>query len=221
MSTYVLMRILESSPQRYDLGIRLLTLGGVDRAYERLCGHIREGERVLDIGCGTGALSLRAARNGAYVTGMDKSAEMLEMAARRAREAGLAEKVELREMGVAELDGVEAESFDAVTSGLCLSELSDDELEYTLRHVERILGPGGLLIVGDEVRPESLVKRLVHSLIRAPLAGITYLLAGQTTHHLKDLPAKVSDVGLSIQSTRTSAMGSFMELVARKPEQRK
>jgi hypothetical protein len=31
MSTYVLMRILEPAPNRYDLGIRLLTFGGVDR----------------------------------------------------------------------------------------------------------------------------------------------------------------------------------------------
>jgi len=217
MSTYVLMRILESAPQRYDLGIRLLTLGRLGPAYERLCGDIREGQRVLDIGCGTGALTLRAARKGGHVTGIDISAEMLRIAARRAREAGLAENIELREMGVAELDGVERESFDAVTSGLCFSELSDDELDYTLGHVGRILVHGGLLIVGDEVRPESPSKRLAHSLIRAPLAGIAYLVAGQTTHHLENLPAKVDAIGLSIQSVRTSAMESFMELVARKP----
>ena len=64
MSTYVLMRILESSPRRYDLGIRLLTLGHLDRAYDRLVGRIERGQRVLDLGCGTGALTLRAARRG-------------------------------------------------------------------------------------------------------------------------------------------------------------
>ena len=36
MSTAVFMKVLESMPGRYDLGIRLLTLGGAGRAYDRL-----------------------------------------------------------------------------------------------------------------------------------------------------------------------------------------
>jgi ubiquinone/menaquinone biosynthesis C-methylase UbiE len=56
------MRILESAPRRYELGIRLLTLGRLDKAYDRLASHIERGQQVLDIGCGTGALTLRAAK---------------------------------------------------------------------------------------------------------------------------------------------------------------
>ena len=97
MSTYVLMRILESAPHRYDLGIRLLTLGSVDRAYDRLVRPVEAGHRVLDVGCGTGALALRAARRGARVRGIDVSPEMLEIAAERARRAGVAERIELVE----------------------------------------------------------------------------------------------------------------------------
>ena len=217
MSTYVLMRILETAPRRYDAGIRLLTLGKLDRAYERLVSNIGGGQRVLDIGCGTGALTLRAARNGGQVTGIDISAEMLDIAGQRVREADLAGKVELREMGVADLDGEKAESFDAVTSGLCFSELNEDELAYTLRQVMRVLRRGGLLIVGDEVRPRRLANRWVHSVIRAPLAAVAFLVSGQTTRHVEDLPAKAIETGFSIESVRTSVMESFMELVARKP----
>jgi hypothetical protein len=43
MSTYVLMRILASAPRRYELGIRLLTLGRLDQAYDRLASHIQQG----------------------------------------------------------------------------------------------------------------------------------------------------------------------------------
>lgn len=50
MSTCVLMRILESSPRRYDAGIRLFTLGRVDEAYNRLADHIQPGQRALDLG---------------------------------------------------------------------------------------------------------------------------------------------------------------------------
>ena len=67
MSTYILMKILESAPRRYDKGIYILTFGRVDEAYDRLTSHIKREQRVLDIGCGTGALTLRAAKKGAKV----------------------------------------------------------------------------------------------------------------------------------------------------------
>jgi demethylmenaquinone methyltransferase/2-methoxy-6-polyprenyl-1,4-benzoquinol methylase len=121
MSTYVLMRILESAPRRYGLGIRLLTLGSVDRAYDRLASRVGEAQNVLDVGCGTGALTLRVAKRGARVRGIDLSAEMLEIAAERVREGGYAERVDLAEVGVAELDREKPESYDAVISGLCFS----------------------------------------------------------------------------------------------------
>ncbi len=217
MSTYVLMRILESAPSRYDLGIRWLTLGRLDRAYDRLAGHIAPGQRVLDVGCGTGALTLRAARRGARVKGIDVNAQMLEIAARRAREAGLAERVELVEMGVAELDREADESCDAVTSGLCFSELTDDELAYTLEQVTRVLRSGGLLLIADEVRPTALTRRLLHGLIRFPLSVLTYVVTQQTTHAVAKLPEKLEAAGLSIVSLQASSLGSLCEIVARKP----
>jgi ubiquinone/menaquinone biosynthesis C-methylase UbiE len=216
MSTYVLMRILESAPDRYDLGIRLLTFGRLGNAYDRLVTHIAAGQRVLDIGCGTGALTLRAARRGARVKGIDVNTQMLEIAERAVGEAGLAERVELREMGVAELDGEKRDTYDVVMSGLCFSELSDDELAYTLKQASRVLKPGGLLLVADEVRPPNLGQRLLHSLVRAPLVAVTYLMTQQTTHAVKNLPAKVRQAGFTIEAMRSSPLGSFVELVGRK-----
>jgi ubiquinone/menaquinone biosynthesis C-methylase UbiE len=218
MSTYVLMRILESTTSRYDLGIRLLTLGGADRAYDRLTQQIASGQRVLDIGCGTGALVIRAARRGARVKGIDVDPGMLEIAARRAREAGVAERIELCEMGVAELDREPAESFDAVTSGLCFSELGEDELRYTLRQIERVLRPKGLLLVADEVVPSRRLWRALHRTARAPLVAVTYVITQETTHAVADLPERIQAAGLLIDSVRTNRSGSFAEVVARKPE---
>lgn len=211
------MRILESAPRRYELGIRLLTLGRLEKTYDRLANHIERGQQVLDLGCGMGALTLHAAERGAKVKGIDINAQMLEIAGQRVREAGLMETVDLVEMGVAELDGEEAQHYDAVMSGLCFSELSEDELTYTLKEVTRILQPGGLLLIADEIKPQGLVKRLIHSLIRVPLAALTYVITQQTTHPTSNLSERVTDAGLSIVSAHLSPLGSFGEFVAQKP----
>lgn len=216
MSTYIFMRILESAPRRYELGIRVLTLGRLEKAYDRLASRIDPGQRVLDLGCGTGALTLRAAQRGANIKGIDINAQMLEIAGQRTREAGLMDTVALVEMGVAELDSEETESYDAVMSGLCFSELSEDELAYTLKQVVRILRPGGLLLVADEVKPRNLLSRLLHSLIRAPLAVFTYLITQQTTHAVANLSGKLTGAGLSVVSVNSSFLGSFSTFVARK-----
>ena len=217
MSTYVLMRVLESAPRRYDLGIRLLTLGRVDRAYDRLAGQIESGQRVLDLGCGTGALAVRAARRGAIVKGIDINPEMLAIARRRVRDEQLEGRVELAEQGVAELDEEEERSYDAVTSGLCFSELSDDELRYTLDQVARVLKPGGLLLVADEVSPRHASTRALRWLLRAPLALLTYLITQQTSHAVRALPEGLAAAGLSLVSTAHSPMGSFGVYVAQRP----
>jgi ubiquinone/menaquinone biosynthesis C-methylase UbiE len=217
MSTYVLMRILESAPRRYELGIRVITLGRLGRVYDRLASHVVQGQKVLDLGCGTGTLTLRAARRGAKVKGIDVNARLLEIARRRMGEAGLSNKVDLVEMGVSELDREETDSYDAVMSGLCFSEFSEDELAYALKHARRILRPGGLLLVADEVWPRNLGRRLLASLVRAPLAAITYLITQKTTHPIAHLPEKVASAGLTIVSVRISVLGSFMDLVAQKP----
>ena len=47
--SFVLMKVLESAPHRYDKGIRLLTLGKIDRAYDRLVENIKEDDTALDL----------------------------------------------------------------------------------------------------------------------------------------------------------------------------
>jgi demethylmenaquinone methyltransferase/2-methoxy-6-polyprenyl-1,4-benzoquinol methylase len=212
------MRILESAPGRYDRGMRFVTFGGIDRAYDRLAGHLWVGARVLDIGCGTGALTLRAAARGARVKGIDVSAAMLEIAAQRARDARLRDSVELEELGVALLDGEESETYDAVMSGLCFSELSDDEITYTLAQIERVLRPGGVLLLADEVRPRRRVTRIAVALVRAPLVALAYIVTGRTSHAVERLPERAVEAGLVVQSTATSALGTFCEVVACKPK---
>lgn len=215
ISTYIWMKILESTPSRYDKGIRILTLGKLDTIYDRLTSHIKKEQKVLDIGCGTGALTLRAAKKGAKVKGIDINPQMLEIAQKRVTMEELTQKVELYEMGVAELGNEETNSYDVVMSGLCLSELTEDELTYTLEEVKRILTPSGLILIADEVVSKNISKRLFIWLIRIPLVVITYIITQTATHGVKKLPEKLRKMGFVLEYIRTNKMGDFMELVGR------
>ncbi len=219
MSTYILMKILESIPSRYDRGIYILTLGKLDKIYNRLTSYIKKGQKVLDLGCGTGALTLRAAQKGAKVKGIDINPQMLEIAQKRAIKKNLIQNIELCEMGVAELGSEELKSYDVVMSGLCFSELSEDELIYTLKEIKRILKPGGFLLIAEEVRPKNISKRIINWLIRFPLLIITYLITQTTTKTVKNLPEIIEETGLLIDSVRLSKMENFIDLVCRKPEE--
>lgn len=211
------MKVLESAPDRYDMGIRILTLGRLDKAYDRLTSYIKSGQKVLDIGCGTGALTLRAALKGANVKGIDLNLQMLEIAQKRANKTNVKKNVEFCEMGAAELDSEKTENYDVVMSGLCFSELTEDELIYTMKEVKRILKPKGILLVADEVIPNRLSKKMFNWLIRFPLVIITFILTQTTIKAVDNLPEMMEKAGFLIESVRLNKMGNFIELIGKKP----
>ena len=108
------------------------------------------------------------------------------VAARRIEEEELDGRLTLREMGVEGMDGLEEQSYGAVVSTLVLSELTDDERRYTLKHAFRVLEPGGLLVIADEVLPRSRAGRLLHAFTRVPVLAATY--SGIGREHPPDPP---------------------------------
>jgi len=218
MSTLLLMKLFEAAPGRYDKGIRLLTGGQLNELYDRLTEHLREGDRVLDLGCGTGALTLRAARRGANVKAIDINPGMLDVAREKTHDARLSEKIEFVEMGVAELGRENDRSYDVVMSGLCLSELTGEELDFTVKEVRRILKPGGLFLVADEVRPRSFLRRLWQGFFRSFFKFFVFLVTGTTTLALRNFPHKLKEAGFGIVFHERNKRQNLLSLAAKKTQ---
>lgn len=215
MSSSIYMKVLESQPERYDRGITLLSLGAADRARRRLVDDLVEpGMRVLEIGCGTAALTVLAARRGAEVVAFDVSDPMLAMARRKVVDAGVSDRVHLEHEGVSGMDALEDESFDLVAATLVFSELSSDERVWALRNSCRVLRPGGRLGLVDEVTPESLGEKLVHGAVRLPLLLVTFALTQTTTQPVDGLSGLVAEAGFRVEKEERTALGSLLYLVA-------
>jgi demethylmenaquinone methyltransferase/2-methoxy-6-polyprenyl-1,4-benzoquinol methylase len=218
MSTYVYMRILESAPRRYDLGIRLLSLGRATAIYEAVAEAAVDGDRaprVLELGCGTGNLTRVLLARGALVTAVDQNPDMLEVAREKLGQAD--GRLVLREMAVVEIaDRLSPESFDAVAATLLLSELSEDEQDYVLRAARRLLRPSGRLAVGDEVMQRGLLRRLGHACVRWPLAILTYVITQTTTSAVRDLGPRVTAAGFRVIEERRLPGGAGL-VVAERP----
>lgn len=220
MSTYVYMKVLESSPERYDRGVRWLSGGTIEASYARIAELAAgPGCRVLDVGCGTGAVSLACAAAGAQVVGIDINTGMLEVARRKLEAAGVTSRVNLIELGAMEIeDRFPAASFDAVVSCLAFSELLEEERAYVLRTASRCLRPGGIIVVADEVVPRTLGGRLWHTLRRVPMAIVTFVLTQTSTHPVVGLPAAITGAGFEAVREERTEHDDFAVVWGRTPE---
>ena len=218
MVSYAFMKVLESSPQRYDTGINLLSLGHSNRVQRDIVeSYITAGDEVLEIGCGTGTMAILCAEKGASVVGFDTSYRMLAIAIRKSGERNLTDKIQFREMAATEMDNNFSDgTFDKIVSTLVFSEFYPDEQKYVLGEAHRILRPGGLLIIADEVRSNSPWKRILHLLVRVPLVVITYILIQASTKALKGIEDALTDSGFEIIYQKRSFLDSFGLYVARK-----
>jgi cyclopropane-fatty-acyl-phospholipid synthase len=105
---------------------------------------LKEGMRVLDVGCGWGSFAIHAAReHGVQVTGITLSEGQAELARRRVAEAGLADRIEIRLQDYRELAD---QPFDAVSSIGMVEHVGSNRIDEYMAVLARVLKPGGRLL---------------------------------------------------------------------------
>lgn len=133
-----------------------------ERAFKRQVielADIREGEAVLDLGCGTGTLALMAYEDepGAEIVGLDADTEILATARDKAATRGA--RIEFDAGMSVEMPYGDAR-FDVALSTLFFHHLSDSDKRGTAAEVLRVVKPGGRLVVADVGKPQDPVMRL-------------------------------------------------------------
>ena len=117
---------------------------------------LKAGQRVLDLGSGTGTLLLMAKERvpGIDAIGLDPDPDVLERAKAKAERQG----IEVRfDQGLSYELPYEARSFDRVLSSLVFHHLTTEEKRQTIKEISRVLRPGGELHVADLGRPADLL----------------------------------------------------------------
>ena len=117
--------------------------GPPDELYERLkaCGIGKQGERILDLGTGTGLVARAWARRGCRVAGIDIATEQIATARKHAAAEGL--DVDFR-VAPAEEPPFAEHSFETATANQCFLYF---DRERTLAALRRALVPGGALVI--------------------------------------------------------------------------
>lgn len=143
--------------------------------------RIQPGEKVLDVGCGTGTLAMDVARRvGATgrVFGIDPGEQQIARARSKAARRGLSIEFQI---GVIEHLDFPDQTFDVVLSTIMMHHLSDTLKRQGLAEIARVLKPGGRLVIADFKRPEE-----------RPAQPVRFGVGGS---RIQDLVALVKDAG--------------------------
>jgi cyclopropane-fatty-acyl-phospholipid synthase len=103
---------------------------------------VQQGHSLLDIGCGWGALAIRAAQRGARVTGVTLSENQAALARERVERLGLKGQVDIRLQDYRDVEG----QFDRITSVGMFEHVGVDNLPEYFGRINKLLAPNGVVM---------------------------------------------------------------------------
>jgi ubiquinone/menaquinone biosynthesis C-methylase UbiE len=128
------------------------TLGKVKRHHKLLdlavkLSKAKKGDRVLDIGCGTGLLSLKFLdKTDCFITAIDSSSQMLRIFEKKIEQCGLAETIHCMKKSAEEMN-FKPNSFDIAAATVALHHVKSKE--PVIRNIHDVLKTGGRFVLGE------------------------------------------------------------------------
>jgi ubiquinone/menaquinone biosynthesis C-methylase UbiE len=196
---------MEKMVPAYDSYMRKMTFGREDILREttiNLAG-VKPGDRVLEVGCGTGTLTLAAKRRtgpSGKVFGIDIIPGMIELSQRKAAQAG--EDVTFQSGSIDDIP-FSANQFDVVMCSFMIFHMSELMRRKGIAEIHRVLKPEGRLLVLDlalppQPLPRAIARMLFGGMLQHDLRELLPLMDASGFSDVEIAPADFRVLGLSI-----------------------
>jgi ubiquinone/menaquinone biosynthesis C-methylase UbiE len=196
---------MEKMAPSYDSYMRTMTLGR-ERALRDLTvslAGVKPGDAVLEVGCGTGTLTLAAKRRAGptgKVYGIDIIPTMIELSQRKAAQANL--DVTFQAGGIDDIP-FPASQFDVVMCSFMIFHMSDGVRRKGIAEIYRVLKPGGRWLALDLALPaqpvqRAIAQRLLGGMLEHDLRELLPLMTAAGFADVEVAPVKFRILGLSV-----------------------
>lgn len=198
----------------YDPLIEKLSFGRERRFREKTIEHtgFSPTDRILDVGCGTGSLTIAIAKHlvpPGEITGIDAAPRMIKIAQKKAKRAGIPA---VFRTGVSEALDFHDGSFDMVVNSMFTHHVDTALKWLSFAEMFRVLCPGGVLITADVDRPTTVWASILGW-------GARYLLCQrELLDNLRgELPGIIEEAGFAEVERTDHIYGLVSFFRARKP----
>jgi ubiquinone/menaquinone biosynthesis C-methylase UbiE len=196
---------MEKMVATYDSYMRRITLGREQALREMTLNlaQVKPGDHVLEVGCGTGTLTLAAKRQtgpSGKVFGIDVIPGMIELSQRKAAQAG--EDITFKSGSIDDIP-FSANQFDVVMCSFMIFHMSEMIRRKGIAEIHRVLKPQGRLLVLDLALPTQPLQRtiarvLFGGMLQHDLQELILLMDASGFSDVEIAPAKFRILGLSI-----------------------
>lgn len=213
MIIYGLMKYVETVPDRYDNVMNFLTAGNHSKAHDFLLSHVKQGMKVLDIGCGPGNIAVKCAQKGAQVYAVDASVEMLRMLNERIEGTPEEKDITVIECGAGSIQEVlKDEKFDLIMASLMLGELPPLVRTKTLNSAAKLLKDDGFILINDELWPENMFVSALYHIFFWIFFIPNFLLTRTMIRPVKNLNRDLATANLKV-TEKKSMFGGVMSIL--------
>jgi ubiquinone/menaquinone biosynthesis C-methylase UbiE len=180
---------MEKMVDSYDSYMKKVTLGReqVLREVTVDLAQVKPGDSVLEIGCGTGSLTLAAKRrvgSTGEAFGIDQIPGMVAASQHKAAQAN--EKITFQQGSIDNLPFMD-NRFDVALCSFMIFHMSDETRRKGIAEIQRVLKPGGRLLVLDMALPDQPVQKAIAKLF----------FGGMLEHELRELSPLMEASGFS------------------------
>lgn len=201
----------------YDLIFNIISLGQIPRTKKWILKKISSGEKILEIGCGSGWLTCQCAIKGATVVAIDTSDRMLDLAKKKSKKKSVYENIQFIKMDF--LNQFKPDKiktvFDKIIFCYFLDIFPSDPMVCKLiKNAQSLLKSNGQIIIADELIVENLVLKKMISIIRIPIFKFLEITTKSTYPKIHDYYKLLKKSGFQQIEIKKSQLGYLGVLVA-------